>query len=147
MQESQEAFLEEMLLTLHILVHPQCWGYSGTERCARWLSDRAWHVQGHAGSPGNHAWKQLVIQICNSGLAVGTDLRGINRQISLGNVMPGLSLWEPLEKVPCFPRECRYWHQDGACTITFGFPGSWLLLPLQGYGFNPWFQELRSCMP
>ena len=40
MQESQEAFLEEMLLVLHILVHPQCWGYSGTERCAQWLSDR-----------------------------------------------------------------------------------------------------------
>ena len=40
MQESQEAFLEEMLLTLHILVHPQCCGYSGMERCAQWLTDR-----------------------------------------------------------------------------------------------------------
>ena len=68
----------------------------------------------HAGSPGNHAWKQLDLQICSSGPAEGTDLRGIHRQISsLGNVIPGLSHQEILTKVPCFPRECRCWHQDG----------------------------------
>ena len=61
------------------------------------LTERAWHVQGHTGSPGNHEREQLDLQICNSGLTVDTDLRGINRQISsLGNVIPGLSLSLPL---------------------------------------------------
>ena len=70
-----------------------------------------------------HGKKWLDLQICSSGPAVGTDPRGINKQISsLGNVIPGLSHQEILTKVPCFPRECRYWHQDGACTIDF--PGS-----------------------
>lgn len=73
------------------------------------VTERASHVQGHAGSPGNRAWKQLVLQICNLVLATGTELRGIHRQISsLGNVMPGLSLWEN-----------AYWHQDGVCKIDF----------------------------